>query len=243
MFRLIARIACAAVLLEPGVAAAQTPAPPPHAAAKPAAKPDVKPAPRAPVHAAPLAKPPVVKPKPGVPNHRPASRPAAAPVPAPVPAPAPEPEPEKPPEPTKGSNSNLPLPRFASLRSEEVNMRTGPGTRYPIEWVYKRRDLPVQVTREFDVWRLVEDQEGVKGWVNQAVLAPRRSGVVVGGEQDLRAGASDTATPVARLKPGVIVRLRSCEANSEWCQASVGDYRGYIRRTALWGMLPGEIVQ
>lgn len=235
------RTACAALVLGAMPAAAQTAAP-----ARPVAKPDVKPAPRAPVHAAPLgkaptAKPPVVKAKPGTPNHRPASRPPAAPVPAPVPAPAPEPE--KPPEPTKGSNSNLPLPRFATLRSEEVNMRTGPGTRYPIEWVYKRRDLPVQVTREFDVWRLVEDQEGVKGWVNQAVLAPRRTGVVVGGEQDLRGSASDTAAPVARLKPGVIVRLRSCEANSEWCQASVGDYRGYIRRTALWGLLPGEVVQ
>ena len=181
---------------------------------------------------------PIVKPKPGTAHQRPTSRPAAAPVPAPVPAP----EPEKPPEPTKGSNSNLPLPRYATLRSEEVNMRTGPGTRYPIEWVYKRKFLPVQVTREFDVWRLVEDQEGVKGWVNQAVLAPQRNGVVVGGEQDLRSAASDTAAPVARLKPGVILRLRTCEANSEWCQASVGDYRGFIRRAALWGLLPGEAV-
>lgn len=198
------------------------------------AKPDRKPDTHSPRQAAP-----VVKPKPGTPNRRPATRPAAASVPAPVPVP----EPEKPPEPTKGSNSNLPLPRYATLRSEEVNMRTGPGTRYPIEWVYKRRDLPVQVTREFDVWRLVEDQEGVKGWVNQAVLAPRRTAVVVGGEQDLRNAASDTAPAVARLKPGVILRLRTCEANSEWCQATAGDYRGYIRRTALWGLLPGEAVQ
>ena len=225
----ILRLACA-VLLATAPAAAQTPPKPVPSTA------GARLAPRVPVHAAPL-----VRPKPGTPNHRPPSRPAAAPVPTPVPPPAPEPE--KPPEPTKGSNSNLPLPRFATLRSEEVNMRTGPGTRYPIEWVYKRRDLPVQVTREFDVWRLVEDQEGVKGWVNQAVLAPRRSGVVVGGEQDLRGSAADTADPVARLKPGVIVRLRSCEANSEWCQASVGDYRGYIRRSALWGLLPGEAVQ
>ena len=216
-----------------GPAQAQAPAPA-QAPARPAAKPVIKPTPRPHVHAAPL-----VKPKPGTPHQRPASRPPAAPVPTPIPAP----EPEKPPEPTKGSNSNLPLPRYATLRSEEVNMRTGPGTRYPIEWVYKRRDLPVQVTREFDVWRLIEDQEGVKGWVNQAVLAPRRTGVVVGGEHDMRASASDTATSVARLKPGVIVRLRTCEANSEWCQASVGDYRGYIRRAALWGLLPGEAVQ
>lgn len=197
-------------------------------------KPEHKPDDHAPRHTGA-----VVRPKPGTAHQRPASRPVTAPVPVPVPVP----EPEKPPEPTKGSNSNLPLPRYATLRSEEVNMRTGPGTRYPIEWVYKRRDLPVQVSREFDVWRLVEDQEGVKGWVNQAVLAPRRTAVVVGGEHDLRNAASDTAPSVARLKPGVILRLRTCEATSEWCQAGVGDYRGYIRRTALWGLLPGEAVQ
>ena len=65
-------------------------------------------------------------------------------------------------------------------------MRTGPGTRYPIDWVYKRRDLPVLIEREFEIWRLVRDPEGVKGWVNQATLAPRRTGVVVGGERALR---------------------------------------------------------
>ncbi len=77
----------------------------------------------------------------------------------------------------------MPLPRFASLKTDEVNLRTGPGLRYPIDWVYKRRDLPVQIEREFEVWRLVADQDGVKGWVHQATLAGRRTFVVTGGEQ------------------------------------------------------------
>ena len=150
---------------------------------------------------------------------------------------------QKPAEPEKGSNTGQPLPRFATLRSDEVNLRTGPGTRYPIEWVYKRRDLPVQIQREFEVWRLVQDQEGVKGWVHQAVLAPRRTGVVIGGERVLRRDPRDDAAEVARLKPGVIVRLRSCEAAADWCQGGVQDYRGWIRRTEVWGTFPGEAIQ
>lgn len=160
-----------------------------------------------------------------------------------IPAPVPAPEPEKPALPTKGSNSGLALPRFAALRSDEVYLRTGPGPRYPIDWVYKRRDLPLEIEREFDIWRLVRDQEGVRGWVNTQTLSPRRTAVIVGAERVLRRDAKDDAAAVARLKPGVLVRLRGCEAGSEWCQASVGDHRGWIRRAELWGTYPGEEIK
>ena len=161
-------------------------------------------------------------------------RPAPA-IPAPPPAAAAEPP--------KGSNTGLPLPRFASLKTDEVNLRTGPGLRYPIDWVYKRRDLPVQIEREFEVWRLIADSDGVKGWVHQATLTGRRSFVVAGAETVVRQDANDTAGAVARLKPGVVGRLRACDANAAWCQVQVGDYRGWLKRDAFWGTFPGEAVQ
>ena len=136
----------------------------------------------------------------------------------------------------------MPLPRYASLRSDEVNLRTGPGVRYPIDWVYKRRDLPVQIEREFEVWRLVRDQDGVKGWVHQATLTGRRSFVVTGAERVLRRDGSETASAVARLQPGVVGRIRNCEAASEWCQLQVGDYKGWLKREEFWGVLPHEAV-
>lgn len=122
-------------------------------------------------------------------------------------------------------------------------MRSGPGPRYPIDWVYKRRDLPVEIEREFDIWRLVRDQEGIRGWVNTQTLGPRRTGVVIGAERTMRRDGNDTAIAIARLKPGVIVRIRSCEASADWCQTSVQDYRGWVKRTDLWGTYPGEAIQ
>lgn len=98
-------------------------------------------------------------------------------------------------DPTKGSNTGLPLPRFAALRADDVNMRAGPGQRYPIQWVYHRRGLPVQIEREFDVWRLVEDSDGVKGWVHQATLIGSRDFVVPS-----LPGAT-TPAPVSNAKP------------------------------------------
>jgi SH3-like domain-containing protein len=145
-------------------------------------------------------------------------------------------------DPAKGSVTGFPLPRWASLRSDEVNLRSGPGTRYPIEWQYHRRDLPVKIEREFEVWRLVEDQDGVKGWVHQATLTGRRSFVVVGAERTLRSAARDDAPSVARLKPGVVGRFRSCEANASWCEVQVSDYRGWLKRDDVWGTASGEAI-
>jgi SH3-like domain-containing protein len=160
------------------------------------------------------------------------------------PPPAPPPPAER--APTIGSISGLPLPRFAALRSDEVNMRSGPGTRFPIEWTYQRRELPVEIVREFELWRRIRDPEGTEGWVHQSTLMGRRSFVVRGApgtEVMLRRRAEDQAQPVARLRPGVVGRLRACEANSPWCEAQIGEFRGYIKRADIWGVGPNEEVK
>ncbi|WP_239992338.1 SH3 domain-containing protein [Rhodopila globiformis] len=169
--------------------------------------------------------------------------------PAPVEAPpaaspsAPSPEAEKPQDVEKPDGSEAKkLPRFASLRADEVNMRAGPGRRYRINWVYKRRDLPVEIMREYDVWRWVRDPDGIEGWMQQATLMGRRTFIVQKADATLRAEASDAAAAVAILKPGVIGRIRSCEAASDWCNVQAGSYRGYLRREQFWGVFPGEAI-
>ncbi len=149
---------------------------------------------------------------------------------------------EKAPEAEKPEGDAAKLPRFASLRSDDVNMRAGPGTRYRIDWVYKRRDLPVEIEREFDVWRWVRDADGIQGWVHQATLMGRRSFIVEKADATLRSEASDSSAAVATLKDGVIGRIRSCEASSDWCNVQAGSYRGYLRREQFWGALPGEAI-
>ncbi|WP_202405286.1 SH3 domain-containing protein [Saccharibacter sp. 17.LH.SD] len=98
---------------------------------------------------------------------------STAPVTAPTPVPAQQAA-------DKGSETGLPLPRFAALRADRVYMRRGPGERYPIEWVYRRRNYPVMIEREFGLWRLVEDVDGQKGWVHQVTLRGGRSFVIPG---------------------------------------------------------------
>ena len=205
-----------------------------HAAAKPAHTPVVSPhhgpVPRKPVHRAPLLTPTAKDlPKPVV---KPAPKPAKPAAPAKPPIPA-----------DQGTVTGLHLPRYASLKTDDVNMRSGPGSRYPVLWTYKRRELPVRIEREFDVWRLVEDMDGIKGWVHQATLTGRRSFVITGSEpRTMRSEASDSASAVAVLKPGVVGRIKSCDANAAWCQVQVGDYRGWLARADFWGSDAGEAV-
>jgi SH3-like domain-containing protein len=155
----------------------------------------------------------------------------------------PVPKPPKTPPPVKESTEPPPkIPRFAALKTDDTNMRRGPGQRYPIDWVYQRRDLPVEVEREYDVWRYVRDPEGVEGWVHQVTLSDRRTFMITGKDATLRADAKDTASAVAVLKVGVIGRLKECAEGSQWCQVQAGGYRGYLRRDQFWGLLPDEAV-
>jgi len=139
------------------------------------------------------------------------------------------------------NESGLLVPRFLSLRSGEVNLRTGPGTRYPIEWVLTKRSLPVEVIQEFDTWRKIRDHQGSVGWVQSSFLVGRRSVLITGETRILRADRSDDATTVAMAEPGVIGRLLECRG--PWCRAEIGGYKGWLRKTEFWGAYPDEVVK
>ncbi|TWB75354.1 SH3-like domain-containing protein [Nitrospirillum amazonense] len=137
--------------------------------------------------------------------------------------------------------SGLPVPRFVTLRSNEVNVRTGPGVRYPVEWVFVKAGMPVEITAEFDTWRRIRDVEGTQGWVHQSTLSGRR-GIIVIGQQSrtLRRDAASASEAVAQLDPGVIAKLRKCKG--PWCQVDVGGFRGWLQRDEVWGVYPKEEV-
>ena len=133
------------------------------------------------------------------------------------------------------------LPRFVSLRANEVNVRTGPGTRFPIKWVLKRRSLPVEIVAEFENWRKIRDWQNGTGWVHQSTLTGKRTVFIVDRTRTLRREPSKRAAPVARAEPKVIGRLLAC--NGRWCRVQILGYRGWLLRTEFWGVYPDETVK
>ncbi|MEH6629573.1 MAG: SH3 domain-containing protein [Halopseudomonas aestusnigri] len=136
--------------------------------------------------------------------------------------------------------SGLPLPRFVSFRSGEVNMRAGPGTRYPISWIYHRRRLPVEIIDEFDTWRQIRDWQGTLGWVHQSMLKGQRSMMVTGTVRTIFDDPENTSRPVVQAEAGVIGELDSCNLDG-WCQVEIKDITGWLQRSSLYGTYKDEV--
>lgn len=136
------------------------------------------------------------------------------------------------------AQTGLPLPRFASLRANEVHLRTGPGKRYPVDWVFIYPNMPVEIVAEFDNWRKVRDWQGTEGWVHRAMLSGRRTGLVRGGVQPMRRAPEDSAPLVARVEERVIGRMLECAG--AWCRIQIQGQEGWMRRSHIWGIYKAE---
>ena len=140
-----------------------------------------------------------------------------------------------------GRSTGLPLPRFVSLAAERVNVRFGPGKQYPVNWMFARQGLPVEIIEEFDTWRKIRDHDGEEGWVHASLLSSRRTIMVIGEVRSLRRTPSTDAREVLRAEPGVIGDLFDCEET--WCRVEIEGRRGWLQRSEFWGTRPGEIVR
>jgi SH3-like domain-containing protein len=137
--------------------------------------------------------------------------------------------------------AGLKVPRFVSLHADKVNLRTGPGRRYPIEWVLTRKDMPVEVTAQFEHWRRIRAWDGTAGWVQQQMVGAKRFVVVEkGAERPLYRQPDANSGVVARAEAGVIARLLECRG--PWCRVETPDASGWMRRVDLWGVYPEEKV-
>ena len=144
---------------------------------------------------------------------------------------------------SEATNSGLPLPRFVTLADVQVNARAGPGFRFPINWVYVRKGLPVEVIDEFGHWRRTRDVDGVEGWIHLSMLSGKRAVIVNATGPDpsppmLRRGPNSRSVPMAIIQVGAHGRLLECEG--DWCRVEFSPYRGWLPRSVLWGVYEHE---
>ncbi|NCT40612.1 MAG: hypothetical protein GW778_03000 [Alphaproteobacteria bacterium] len=139
-------------------------------------------------------------------------------------------------------STTYPLPRFVTIASGEAYVRAGPGTKYPIQWVYKRSGLPVEITLEFDHWRKIRDFEGQVGWIHKSLLSGRRNAMVQSNDTvSLFRKPELDSRLIALLEPNVIVQIEECDAL--WCNVEASGYKGWITKENLWGVYPNEIIE
>jgi len=141
--------------------------------------------------------------------------------------------------------SGLPLPRFVSLKARRVNLRIGPSRDYAVDWLYTRSGIPMEIIQEYDHWRRVRDPDGTEGWIHRSLLTSERTASVAPWQRGsdgvyvhMRGRPQKNSTLVAKLEPGVIVKVREC--NGKWCQAEIQGVRGWLPQDEIWGAYPGE---
>lgn len=139
----------------------------------------------------------------------------------------------------RGPVTNLPLPRYISMKASEGNVRRGPSLSHRIDWVYKHRNLPLQITAEYGHWRRVVDRDGLGGWIHYSLLSGVRTVIIEEEMLALRRAPSTEAEIRAHAEIGAIARLGAC--NADWCEIRADRVKGWVPKAALWGVDPAEL--
>lgn len=139
----------------------------------------------------------------------------------------------------RGPVTNLPLPRFVSMKAAEGNVRRGPSLTHRIDWVFKRRSMPLEIIAEYGHWRRVRDRDGAGGWVHYALLSGIRTVLVEEDMLRVRARPEENAPVMAAFELGVVAQLGACEP--KWCEISAGGHSGWALKDKLWGVGPDEL--
>lgn len=124
-------------------------------------------------------------------------------------------------------------PFYVSLRSNEVNLRVGPGNEYPIKFVYQLKGLPLKVVGEYDNWYKVRDKDNDEGWVNKNLTTKKRTLIVINGTQIMYKDKDLESNPLFRLEENVIATYKKC--NDIWCKVELNDETGWVESKNMWG--------
>ena len=139
----------------------------------------------------------------------------------------------------KGQVTNLPIPRYVSLKVKEANARRGPSLSHKIDWIYKRQNMPLEIYGEYENWRRVRDFEGLGGWVHYTLLSGTRYVLVKNELLEMRLLPSIDAQVIAKVPQHNIATLDKC--NKDWCRIIDDGYKGWVPKNGIWGVYENEL--
>ncbi|WP_243404994.1 SH3 domain-containing protein [Pelagivirga sediminicola] len=141
----------------------------------------------------------------------------------------------------RGPVTNLPLPRFVSMKAAEGYARRGPSRTHRIDWIFRKRDTPLEITAEHGHWRRVRDRDGAGGWMHYSLLSGVRTALVEQDMLQMHINPDPKSLVAAQLELGVIARIAECIPG--WCELEVGGYDGWVPKSAIWGVGADEILE
>jgi len=131
--------------------------------------------------------------------------------------------------------------QFMSIKSNKVNARVGPGTNYPVSFVFLKAGEPVEVIAAFKSWRQIKDIDGDTAWVHVSLLSSKRSVIV----KESLINAFLFKFPGKRHSASVEPKVRCSFLNycyRDWCHVRCQGHKGWIERDFLWGIHDNEFI-
>ena len=138
----------------------------------------------------------------------------------------------------KGQVTNLPIPRYVSVKAKEANARRGPSLSHKIDWIYKKQNMPLEVYAEYENWRRVRDFEGLGGWIHYTLLSGIRYVLVKDELLEMKLLPSSEAQVIAKVPQYNIAALDKC--NIDWCRIIDDGYKGWVLKSGIWGVYENE---
>ncbi len=134
--------------------------------------------------------------------------------------------------------SSAALAQMVSVVGDNVNLRSGPGTKYSVKWKYGS-GFPLKVVQEKDNWVQVEDFEGDRGWLYKKLTSDSGHMIVKvykneNNKINIRSGPGTKYKIVGKAYYGVV--FKTIKQQNGWALVKHDSgLEGWIKRSLLWG--------
>jgi len=123
---------------------------------------------------------------------------------------------------------------FLMLKNNKVNVRYGPSFDYPIKYIYKKIQLPVQLIDKKENFRRIIDHKKNSGWIHISQLRKSKS-LITTSSKILFKKPTKYSKPLAKLESGRLLLIKKCEKN--WCNVNTDKFTGWIDKKNIWGSI------
>ena len=128
---------------------------------------------------------------------------------------------------------------FKSIKrkSDNANMRVGPGKRFEILWNFKKPGLPIKIHKTFDHWYQVETPDGSVGWMWRNLISDKEKTIIFLKNEKIYKNRDIEAKIIAYVEKNSILKIHYCK--KEWCKVESKEYKiiGFVQKNknSMWG--------
>ncbi len=122
---------------------------------------------------------------------------------------------------------------YLMLKKDKVYVRYGPSFDYPIKYIYRKINLPLEIIDRKENFRKIIDHKKNSGWIHRSQLRKSKS-LITTSSKILFKRPTKFSKPIAKLNEGRLLLIKKCE--KDWCNVKTGKFSGWIKKNNVWGI-------